>query len=74
MNYYEENGGKEIGVYPVFVSVIKSKLPAIDKLQIEVEKITSAVAQICGRPSTLVHVIYEPQGRARVAFGGKVLR
>jgi hypothetical protein len=52
--------------------VIKAKLPSYDELQIEVEKITSVVAQICERSSTLVHVIYEPEGSGRVSFGGKL--
>jgi len=70
--HYAENGGKEEGVFPVFVSVIKAKLPSYDELQIEVEKITGVVAQICERLSTLVHVIYEPEGSGRVSFGGKL--
>lgn len=70
---YAENGGKEEGAYPVFVSVLKSKLPTHEDMQFEVERIASAVAQICERPPTLVHVIYEPEGSGRVAFGGKLI-
>lgn len=70
---YAENGGRDDGVYPIFVSVLKAKLPPQDEIQAEVEKITSAVAQTCNRPPTLVHVIYAPQGSGRVAFGGKIV-
>jgi len=72
-NNYAENGGRDNEIFPVFVSVLKAKLPPPDELQIEVDKITSSVAQICNRPSTLVHVIYTPQGSGRVAFGGKIV-
>ena len=70
---YAENGQGREDVYPVFVSVLKSRLPAQEDLQIEVEKLTATVAQICGRPPENVHVLYEPEGRGRVAFGGKLV-
>ncbi|HEU0297001.1 MAG TPA: hypothetical protein VFR47_29955 [Anaerolineales bacterium] len=71
--YYEENGGKEEGVYPVFVSILKARLPEIDDMQAEVDAITAAVAQICKRPFSLVHVIYQPEGKGRAVFGGKIV-
>ena len=70
---YSENGGTPDGVFPVFVSVLKSMLPGKDEMQKEVEMITGAVAQICGRPSGNVHVIYFPEGKGCVAFGGKIV-
>ena len=72
-NHYAENGGKEEGVYPIFVSVLKSRLPSPDELQKEVKRITGAVAQICGRSTENVHVIYHSEGKGRVAFGGKIV-
>jgi len=72
-NNYAENGGREEGVYPIFVSVLKAKVPPPEEFQPEVDKITGAVAQICDRPPTLIHVIYAPQGSGRVAFGGKII-
>ncbi len=70
---YAENGGTPDGVFPVFVTIIKSKLSSIEGMQNEIARITSAVAQICGRRSENVHVIYQPEGRGRVAFGGKLV-
>jgi len=70
---YAENGQVGEEVYPVFVSVLKSRLPAPEDLQLEVKKLTAAVAQICGRPPENVHVLYEPEGQGRVAFGGKLV-
>jgi phenylpyruvate tautomerase PptA (4-oxalocrotonate tautomerase family) len=72
-DHYAENGEKWEGVYPIFISVIKSKLPADEEMQEEAQKITGAVAQICGRSSENVHVMYQPEGRGRVAFGGKIV-
>ncbi len=69
-DHYSENGGRPDDVFPVFVSVLKSILPGKDEMQREVEMITGAVAQLYGRPSGNVHVIYLPEGKGRVAFGG----
>ena len=70
---YAENGGRPGGVFPVFVMVMKSELPSFEEMQNEVARITGVVAQICGRPSENVHVIYQPEGKGRVAFGGKIV-
>ena len=72
-DHYAENSEELEGVYPIFISVIKSKLPTSEEMQEEVEEITGAVTQICGRSSENVHVIYQPEGRGRVAFGGKIV-
>ncbi len=72
-DHYAENGGVREDIYPVFVSIIKYEIPSADEMQKEVEKITGAVAQVCGRPSENVHVIYQPQAKGRVAFGGKIV-
>jgi phenylpyruvate tautomerase PptA (4-oxalocrotonate tautomerase family) len=70
---YAENGGTAEGIYPIFVSIIKSRFPDVDEMQKEIERITGAVAQICGRSSENVHVIYQHEGKGRVAFGGKIV-
>lgn len=70
---YAENDGTLDGIYPIFITVMKSKLSSFEERQKEVANITGAVAQICGRPSDNVHVIYQPAGRGRVAFGGKIV-
>lgn len=73
-DHYAENGGKEEGVYPIFVSVLKSRLPHPDEMQKEVDAITGTVATVCHRSAGLVHVIYLPEGKGRVAFGGKIVK
>ena len=71
-DHYSENGGTPDGVFPVFVSILKSMFPGRDEMQKEVEMITGAVAQTYRRPSENVHIIYLPEGKGRVAFGGKL--
>ena len=72
-HHYAENQGKEPDAYPIFVSVLKSRLPALDTVQKEVDAITDIVAKICHRPPGFVHVMYQPEGKGRIAFGGKVV-
>jgi phenylpyruvate tautomerase PptA (4-oxalocrotonate tautomerase family) len=43
-------------------------------MQIEVEAVTEAMARLFDRPRENVHVLYEPEGRGRVAFGGRLTR
>ncbi len=70
---YAENGGAlPEGVRPVFVSVLKWKLPAPEAMQAEVAELTEAVARACACSPEHVHIQYLPEGAGRVAFGGKV--
>lgn len=55
---------------PVFAHVLRSQLPAPEALAAEAAALAAAIAQICGRPAEQVHIIYEPAGAGRVAFGG----
>jgi hypothetical protein len=70
---YAENRGRPGVVYPIFVTVMKSELPSFEEMQDQVAKITGAVAQICGHPSENIHVIYQPEGKGRAAFGGAIV-
>lgn len=69
---YAENGGAK-EVHPIFVSILKSKLPSAAEMQKEVDLLTQAIARICNRPSENVHIIYSPEATGRVAFGGKIV-
>ncbi|MGD8417230.1 MAG: hypothetical protein PVH91_09250 [Pseudomonadales bacterium] len=73
--YYAENL-IEIGpeMRPVIVEVIKSELDPGRNLDIEAAAICALVAQVLGRRTQSVHVIYQPPARGRVAFGGKLVR
>ena len=46
-HYAENGGGPNDGAFPIFVSVLKARLPAPDLLRAEVDRLTAAVA---GRP------------------------
>lgn len=70
---YAENIAASDGIFPVFVWILKARLPSADLLQVEVTQLTSVIAQACNRPQENVHIIYLPEGAGRVAFGGKVL-
>jgi hypothetical protein len=72
---YAENGaGPPPGVYPVFVNVLKSEMPAGETLQAEIQALTSAIARLCSRPSQNVHIVYLPAAAGRVAFGGRLVQ
>jgi phenylpyruvate tautomerase PptA (4-oxalocrotonate tautomerase family) len=72
--HYAENSDRSSeAVYPVFVSVLKAKLPPPDRMQTEVVSLTAAIAQVCRRPQEHIHIIYLPEGAGRVAFGGKIV-
>ena len=71
--YAENGGGPEPGVRPIFVTVLKAKVAARDALAAEAKALTLAIAEICGRPAENVHLIYEPDGAGRVAFGGAIV-
>lgn len=71
---YAENGGAPEGAAPVFVSVLRAQLPAPEPLAAEAAALTAAVAEACGRPAELVHVVYLPSAAGRAAFGGLLVR
>ena len=70
-----ENGTdvSSAGIRPVFVRVLRRALPEGPLLADEVQALTEAVALATGRPFDQVHIVYEPAGAGRVAFGGRIL-
>ena len=70
---YAENGGAAPATKPVFAKVLKRELPIGDARHKEVTALTAAIAKECGRPVSMVHLIYEPSARGRVAFGGRLV-
>ena len=72
-HYAENQTGRPSDVYPVFVSVLKAKLPPLDERQREVTRLTEAVARVCRRPPENVHILYLPEGAGRMAFGGTLV-
>jgi phenylpyruvate tautomerase PptA (4-oxalocrotonate tautomerase family) len=72
-DYAENKGGPLGGVLPVFVTVLKARRPPPETLRAEIDRLTRAVARVLDRPAENVHVIYLPEGRGRVAFGGRLI-
>lgn len=71
--YAENGGGPPAGVCPVFVTVLKARFPTPEELPDEVSRLTTAVAKACQRPGANVHVLYLPEARGRIAFGGNLV-
>lgn len=70
---YAENA-TAVPVQPVFVQVLHHELPDAGELQRQARALADTVAAVLQRPVESVHVEYQPPGRGRVAFGGKLLR
>jgi phenylpyruvate tautomerase PptA (4-oxalocrotonate tautomerase family) len=68
---YAENGTVEPeGWRSVFVTVRKAKQLAGAALAVEARTLAERVAHVCGRSVENVHILYEPDVRGRIAFGG----
>lgn len=59
---------------PAFVRVIKAEDDPAEIRAAEAAALSAALAARLGRPAALVHLIYEPAGAGRVAFGGRLVR
>ena len=70
--YAENDGSPRDGGQPVFVSVLVAELADRTLLSEQAVRLASAVAVGCGRSTASVHIIFEPAGAGRVAFGGQL--
>jgi phenylpyruvate tautomerase PptA (4-oxalocrotonate tautomerase family) len=70
---YAENGGPPGAAAPIFITILERDPPQGAALAAEVAALTNALAFACGRPESDIHLIYEPPGRGRVAFGGRLV-
>lgn len=71
--YAENAGGPPEGVVPVFVRVMKREVEHGERLQAEVKALTAAIAEACARPVENVHLVYAPDAKGRVSFGGHLV-
>jgi len=69
---YAENRSAE-DFRPVFVHVVQRRLPEATALAEQTRAIAAVVAMAADRPLENVHVIHEPAGAGRVAFGGELV-
>ena len=72
-DYAENGGGPPTGVRPVFANVLVSRLPSPSRVREDIERLTRAIAAVCGRPIENVHVMFLPDAAGRVAFGGTLV-
>ncbi|MGH7681408.1 MAG: tautomerase family protein [Candidatus Eiseniibacteriota bacterium] len=73
---YGENGppaGHPDPTHPVFVTINRRALPPASILKQEARLLAAVVAGACHRVKADVHIIYEPPGKGRVAFGGSLI-
>lgn len=59
---------------PVFVQLLRSRLPGADQLEADLVAVTQAVAACLGKLEQDVHVEFMPHGLGRIALGGRVSR
>lgn len=71
--YAENDSQLPEGFYPVFVSILQARQTPLAARQAEVSELTASIAHVCGRPVESVHLVYQPEGQGRVAFGGKLV-
>jgi phenylpyruvate tautomerase PptA (4-oxalocrotonate tautomerase family) len=69
---YAESGGTPPDLEPVLVTIVMGRRPDGDRLPGIVTRLTGAVADATGRPAENVHLVFEPDGIGRVAFGGRL--
>lgn len=62
------------GVKPTRVYVMRHDLPNEEKLAQEAGELARIVAKRLRRPRRNTHIVYEPAGKGRVAFGGTLVR
>lgn len=68
--FYAENNCAKPAFEPVFVSVLMRALPEQEERTRLADGLSGVIASISERPKESVHVIFEPEGQGRVAFGG----
>jgi phenylpyruvate tautomerase PptA (4-oxalocrotonate tautomerase family) len=72
-HYAENEAGSLASIAPVFVQVLKARLPAPEALAVEVAALTTVIAEVCRWPADQIHIVYQPPAAGRVAFGGQLV-
>ncbi|MFZ9683577.1 MAG: tautomerase family protein [Cephaloticoccus sp.] len=71
---YAENGtARPLGRKAIFVTITHRQLPTRAQLKREASEVSRIVSTLCNRPADLVHIIYQPPGAGRIAFGGRLI-
>ncbi len=59
---------------PTLVYVLRHDLPAEEEVAREAMDLARIVSERLQRPRRSTHIIYEPPGKGRIAFGGRLVR
>jgi hypothetical protein len=70
---YAESGGAPLGVLPVFVSVLQSRGLELSERKEKARALAEVVGKITARPVGNIHILFEPPGKDRIAFGGNLV-
>ena len=70
--YAENSTETPAGWSSVFVTVLKAQHSDGAALEAEIRALTDGIASVCGRPAECVHILYEPDARGRISFGGRL--
>ncbi len=60
-------------IRPVFAYIIRAELLPNAQLQEEAQRLAAVIGQHLDRPQQNIHIIYEPEGKGRIAFGGQLV-
>ena len=69
-NYAENETDIPESISPVFVSVLKSNLPNHEDIKLEASQLATEIGRLCERPKENVHILYLPEAKDRIFFGG----
>lgn len=70
-DHYAENDASNLSPErPLVVSILKYTNPVGAELSAQIAELTSSIATASCHPRENVHLIYEAEGKGRVAFGG----
>ena len=73
-NAYAENGtATESQAAPVFVSVLRADVPEAAALRREMAGVADIVSRALDHPRENMHVLYAPEARGRIGFGGVLM-
>ena len=72
-NDYAENAGAPEGDLPVFVRITLRAPRTGDALRTEAKELAQSIGSVCGRPTSRVHILYDPAASGRIAFGGELI-
>ena len=71
--YAENRTDMETSAKPVFVNVLRAQLPDANRIRAEMVVVAEIVARTLKRPRENVHVLYAPDARGRIGFGGQLV-